>query len=138
MSLFGDEPLPEERGAAHCPTGAEKLDSPKALLDWKPTKKYYSIGEVALLFAMSSSSIRFWTTEFELKVRTTRKGDRLYTPEVIQQLRNIYHLLRESGFTIAGAKARLAQDAAFNDSQALRDALLKLRSQLLEIRNHLA
>ena len=70
-------------------------------------------------------------------MRTTRKGDRLYTPAAIQELRSIYHLVKERGFTIAGAKVQLQHDATIPESLDLRTALLRLRNQLLSIRNQL-
>jgi DNA-binding transcriptional MerR regulator len=70
-------------------------------------KNYYSIGETANMFKVRTSHIRFWTVQFAIKVRTTRKGDRLYTPENIELLRVIHHLVKVQGYTIAGAKSKL-------------------------------
>ena len=75
--------------------------------EWTGTKQYYTIGEVAEIFKVKTSHIRFWTNEFKIKVRTTKKGDRLFTEGQIRELRAIYHLVKERGFTLAGAKARL-------------------------------
>lgn len=137
LTLFGEEIVPEELGAARS-TGEARAPGHSSILEgWTPEKHYYSIGEVARLFGVRTSNIRYWTTEFNLKVRTTRKGDRLYTPEDIQQLRGIYHLVRERGFTIAGAKARLAEESAISERIELRAALLRLRNLVLDIRNQL-
>jgi DNA-binding transcriptional MerR regulator len=156
LTLFGDEMVPEEMqvapkvgpreprltaGKAERSTKEVTTTTPleTVILDgWKPQKQYYTIGEVAELFGVRTSHIRYWTTEFELKVRTTRKGDRLYTPAIIAELRTIYHLLKERGFTIPGAKARLkeAQKPSV-ETLDLRQALLQLRNQLLLIRNQL-
>ena len=105
---------------------------------WVADKQYYSIGEVANLFNVATSHIRFWTNEFALKVRTTRKGDRLYSPEQINELRVIYHLVKENGYTIAGAKARL-KDTKKAPAQAidLKQSLLQLRNKLVEIKNQI-
>jgi DNA-binding transcriptional MerR regulator len=108
------------------------------LQGWEPQKQYYTIGEVATLFKVNTSHIRFWTKEFNLKVRTTRKGDRLYTPEQVYELQRIYHLVKERGFTLAGAKAKLKEkktNAA--DSATLKQSLLKLKDQLLVVRKQL-
>lgn len=70
-------------------------------------------------------------------MRTTRKGDRLYPPAAILHLRNIYGLVKERGFTIAGARAELQSSAALPETVDLRQALLRLRNQLLLIRNEL-
>ena len=106
--------------------------------DWDGDKKYYSIGEVAALFKVKTSHIRFWTNEFKLKVRTTRKGDRLFTPEQIRELRAIHHLVKERGFTLTGAKAKLkAQNKMDVETIDLKQSLLHLRNKLLIIRNQL-
>jgi DNA-binding transcriptional MerR regulator len=156
LTLFGDEMIPEEmqvvpKVSAKDPQSGSPKDSPDSkqhdggtplgaviLAGWKPQKQYYTIGEVADLFGVRTSHIRYWTTAFELKVRTTRKGDRLYTPTIIAELRNIYHLVKERGFTIPGARAKLkeTQNTTINTLD-LRQALLQLRNQLLLIRNQL-
>ncbi len=106
--------------------------------DWKGDKKYYAIGEVADLFKVKTSHIRFWTNEFKLKVRTTRKGDRLFTPEQIRELRAIHHLVKERGFTLTGAKTKMkAQNKMDVETIDLKTSLLQLRNKLLTIRNQL-
>jgi DNA-binding transcriptional MerR regulator len=150
LTLFGDELIPEQiqgapkaAGKKHAkdpelPTGADHESSAGILAGWTPDKQYYTIGEVSTLFDVRTSHIRYWTTEFELKVRTTRKGDRLYTPANIDELRAIYHLLKERGFTIPGAKAMLGGSQKKTvDTLDLKQALLQLRNQLLTIRNEL-
>lgn len=143
VTLFGEEELvPENLQAAPKAaieparkTAAEKGPDWK---NWKPEKQYYSIGEVAKLFAVRTSHIRFWATEFGLKVRTTQKGDRLFTAQNITRLRAIYHLVKERGFTIPGAKARLKDGPGGSaDTLDLKQALLKLRNELSLIRNKL-
>ncbi len=104
--------------------------------DWEGDKKYYSIGEVAKIFNVRTSNIRYWTNEFALKVRTTRKGDRLYTPEQIKEIRTIYHLTKERGFTIAGAKGKLKESKKVSvQSVDLKDSLLQLRNKLVQLKN---
>lgn len=152
LTLFGDELIPEEIGGVPKPSAADTVNpeaepgaagedeasGPAILAGWKPEKQYYTIGEVAKLFNVRTSHIRFWTTAFELKVRTTRKGDRLYSPDAIGALRVIYHLVKERGFTIPGAKARLKETQKNPvDTLDLRQALLRLRNQLQAIRNEL-
>lgn len=163
LTLFGEEIQPEPAKAVGKPKAAphkgkqkeepavpaavtEELEIPAeinepitVLQGWQPEKQYYSIGEVAGLFAVRTSHIRFWTKEFGLKVRTTKKGDRLYTPEQIMQLRTIYHLLKEKRFTIKGAKAKLKENKKLSVSTpGIKQSLLHLRNRLLEIRNGLA
>ena len=104
--------------------------------DWQGDKKYYSIGEVADLFKVKTSHIRFWTNEFKLKVRTTRKGDRLFTPEQVKELRTIHHLVKERGFTLTGAKAKLKTENSIDvETIDLKRSLLQLRNKLVAIRN---
>jgi len=106
--------------------------------DWTGDKQYYTIGEVADLFRVKTSHIRFWTNEFKLKVRTTRKGDRLFTAEQIRELRAIHHLVKERGFTLMGAKAKLkSQNKMDVETIDLKQSLLQLRNKLLIIRNQL-
>jgi len=105
---------------------------------WDDQKQYYSIGEVANLFKVKTSNIRFWTKEFNMKVRTTRKGDRLYTPDQVREIRTIYHLVKEKKYTIGGARERLkTQKKVSEHTLDLRDSLLQLRNKLLTIRNQL-
>lgn len=104
--------------------------------DWSGDKQYYTIGEVAKIFEVRTSNIRYWTNEFALKVRTTRKGDRLYTPDQIKEIRTIYHLVKERGFTISGAKTKLKQSKKVSvDSVDLKDSLLQLRNKLVQLKN---
>lgn len=111
----------------------------EALTQWQGDKQYYTIGEVAGIFKVATSNIRFWTKEFEMKVRTTRKGDRLYTPEQVREINTIYHLVKERGFTISGAKAKLKENRKIAVQQVdLKKSLLVLRSKLLQIRKQLS
>lgn len=108
------------------------------LPEWKLDKKYYTIGEVAQLFAVNTSHIRFWTNEFKLKPRTTRKGDRLYSPKDIAELRLIHHLVKEKKHTIKGAREKLKSEK--NDVHKkldLKDSLINLRDTLLKIKEQL-
>jgi len=116
----------------------EEGPTPEILGDWKGEKQYYSIGEVATLFKVKTSNIRFWTNEFGLKVRTTRKGDRLYNPAQIAELKTIYSLVKESGYTIAGAKAKLrANKKAAVQNVDVKKSLLQLRNKLIQLRNQI-
>ncbi|MCC2546224.1 MerR family transcriptional regulator [Hymenobacter sp. BT175] len=73
-------------------------------------KQYFTIGEVAAQFNVAPSLIRFWETEFEeLRPRKSKKGNRLYTPADVETFRTIYHLVKERGYTIPGARDILKQ-----------------------------
>ena len=76
--------------------------------DKENLKRYYSIGEVAKMFEVSKSLIRFWENEFDfLKPHKNSKGDRRFTVDSIEQLNLIYELLKERGFTIEGARREI-------------------------------
>ena len=72
------------------------------------TKLYYSIGEVADMFNVNTSLIRFWEKEFTaLKPKKNNKGNRLFTPKEILKIHSIYVLVKENGYTLEGAKKAL-------------------------------
>ena len=76
-------------------------------------KIYFTIGEVAEMFNVNTSHIRFWSNEFDvIKPSTNKKGNRLYTQSDIENLRKIYHLVKEKGFTLKGAKHELKKMAS--------------------------
>src|ERR1041384_715073 len=71
-------------------------------------KLYYTIGEVAKMFDVNTSHIRFWSKEFDvIKPATNKKGNRLFTQSDIDNFKKIYHLVKEKGFTLKGAKVEL-------------------------------
>lgn len=71
-------------------------------------KLYFTIGEVAQMFNVNTSHIRFWSKEFEvIRPATNKKGNRLYTQSDIENFKRIYHLVKEKGFTLKGAKSEL-------------------------------
>ena len=71
-------------------------------------KMYYSIGEVADLFGVNTSLIRFWEKEFDvLKPKKKKKGNRLFTEKDLSNLRIIYHLVKERGYTLEGARKKM-------------------------------
>lgn len=104
-----------------------------------PEKRYYGIGEVAKAFKVNTSLIRFWEKEFDiLKPKKNAKGNRKFTPEDITNLKFIYHLVKERGFTLEGAKTHLKEEK----QQALSkfeiiDKLKSIKAQLLKIKSQL-
>ena len=80
-----------------------------------PTEKlFYKISEAAEMFSVNISAIRFWEKEFEiLKPKKNKKGNRLFTPKDIKNLKIIHHLLKERGFTVEGAKKKLKENEYF-------------------------
>ena len=81
-------------------------------LNNKPTEKlFYKISEVAEMFNVNISAVRFWEKEFDiLNPHKNKKGNRLFTPKDIKNIQIIYHLLKERGFTVEGAKKKLKEN----------------------------
>lgn len=102
-------------------------------------KLYYSIGEVAEIFNVAPSLIRFWESEFDLiKPKKNRKGNRQFTKEDIDNVRTIYHLVKEKGFTLQGAKEMLRNDSnSVKDKIELIDSLKNVRRFLVELRERI-
>ncbi|SDR98258.1 DNA-binding transcriptional regulator, MerR family [Formosa sp. Hel1_31_208] len=104
-----------------------------------PEKRYYGIGEVAKAFNVNTSLIRFWEKEFDvLQPKKNAKGNRKFTPEDIKNLKFIYHLVKERGFTLEGAKTHLKEDKKqsldkfqiINKLEGIKAQLIKIKSQL--------
>ena len=102
-------------------------------------KLYYSIGEVAEIFNVAPSLIRFWESEFEIiKPKKNRKGNRQFTKEDIENVKTIFHLVKEKGFTLQGAKEMLRNDTqSVRDKMEMIDSLRKVRGFLIELREKL-
>lgn len=102
------------------------------------SKQYYSIGEVATMFHVNTSLIRFWENEFDiLEPRKNRKGDRFFKPSDIRNLQMIYDLLRRRKFTIEGAKDFIKKDKQSKEKYQMVQSLQKLRGFLSELRANL-
>ena len=101
-------------------------------------KMYYPIGAVADMFKVNQSLIRFWENEFDiLKPKKNGKGDRLFRPEDVKNLKMIYHLLRERKYTIEGAKDFLKNNKKAEQKFAMIESLKKLKSFLNELKANL-
>ncbi len=101
-------------------------------------KMYYSISSVAEMFKVNQSLIRFWENEFDiLKPKKNGKGDRLFRPEDIKNLKLIYHLLRERKYTIEGAKDFLKKNKRANEKYAMIESLKKIQGFLNELKANL-
>lgn len=102
-------------------------------------KLYYSIGEVAEMFNVAPSLIRFWETEFEIiQPKKNRKGNRQFTREDIDNVKLIFHLVKEKGFTLQGAKEMVKGDSvALRDKMEVIDSLRNIRKFLQELRENL-
>ena len=108
-------------------------------LDLSPDKRYYSIGELAKAFNVNASLIRFWDKEFDiLKPRKNAKGNRMFTPEDVKNLQLIFHLVKERGFTLEGAKTHLKEGQKKTlDKFEIINKLEGIKAQLLNIKNEL-
>ena len=104
-----------------------------------PEKRYYGIGEVAKAFNVNTSLIRFREKEFDIiKPKKNAKGNRKFTPEDIKSLKFIYHLVKERGFTLEGAKTHIKEDKqdALNNFEiitkleGIKAKLIKIKTQL--------
>jgi DNA-binding transcriptional MerR regulator len=101
-------------------------------------KQYYSMGEVAGIFQVNHSLLRFWENEFDIiQPRKNRKGDRYFRPIDVKNLHLIYHLLRQRKYTIEGAKDFLKNNKKADEKfetvrklQQLKDFLLELKATL--------
>lgn len=107
-------------------------------IDQNLTKLYYSIGEVAEMFEVSNSLIRYWETEFKvLKPSKNKKGDRRFMVKDIRTLEKIYTLVKERGFTLEGAKKELKSKPKTNISEEVISKLKKTKSKLEELMKNL-
>lgn len=98
-------------------------------------RQYYAIGEVAEMFHVNASLLRYWETEFDiLQPRKNRKGDRHFRPVDIKNLQLIHDLLRRRKLTIEGAKDFLKRNKKSQERFELIQSLQKIRSFLLEIK----
>lgn len=93
----------------------------------KIEKKYFSIGEVAFMFKVAPSLIRFWEKEFDiLKPQKNRKGNRQFTKDDIENFRLIFHLVKEKGHTLQGAKEMLKEKNSKKEEKEKLDLIFRL------------
>jgi DNA-binding transcriptional MerR regulator len=104
-----------------------------------PEKRYYGIGELAKAFDVNASLIRFWDKEFdEINPKKNAKGDRMFRPDDVKVLQMIYHLVKERGFTLEGAKIHLKEGKKKTlDNFEIINKLEGIKNQLLEIKKGL-
>ena len=102
-------------------------------------KLFYSIGEVAKKYKVNVSLIRFWEKEFDiLKPKKNKKGNRMFTKTDMDNLNIIFHLVKERGFTLDGAKKKLKENKQDTiDNIAIINKLKEIRSFLTELREEL-
>jgi DNA-binding transcriptional MerR regulator len=110
-------------------------------------KLYYTIGEVAEMFHVNTSLVRFWEKEFEvIKPKKNKKGNRLFTPEDIDNFKVIFNLVKEQGLTLEGAKKYLKENRKsvkheFKSEKTqfyvIESKLHSIKNTLLDLRNKL-
>ncbi|MEO8147766.1 MAG: MerR family transcriptional regulator [Bacteroidia bacterium] len=100
---------------------------------------FYSIGDVAKMFNVNTSLIRFYENEFDiLKPAKNQKGNRFFTPKDVESFKIIFHLVKDLGFTLEGAKKKLTEDKTeVMSDHELRETLTRLRSFLVELKEKL-
>ncbi|MFO7656390.1 MAG: MerR family transcriptional regulator [Bacteroidales bacterium] len=105
----------------------------------KVEKLYYSIGEVAKIFNVNTSLIRFWEKEFDvIKPKKNKKGNRFFTQQDIDNFHLIYHLVKEKGMTLNGAKKKIKENKEdTQDNFEVIKSLNEIKGLLLEIRDSL-
>jgi DNA-binding transcriptional MerR regulator len=103
------------------------------------SKIYYSIGEVSKMFDVNTSLIRFWEKEFDIiKPKKNKKGNRLFTKKDVANFHVIFHLVKEKGFTLEGAKKKLKEnkDSTIKNAEIVQ-SLQKIKGFLLELKEEL-
>lgn len=102
-------------------------------------KHFYTIGEVAEMFGVNTSLIRFWEKNFDsIKPQKNKKGNRLFTKEAVEEIRLVYHLVKERGMTLKGAQQKIKENRTDTVQEHLVVKQLKtIREMLVEIKNEL-
>jgi len=106
----------------------------------KETKKlFYKIGEVAKELDVNVSLIRFWEKEFDIiKPKKNKKGNRLFTQKDFDNLKTIYFLVKERGYTLDGAKRKIKENKTENnDNLSIIRHLKEIRKFLVELKEQL-
>ena len=102
-------------------------------------KLYYTIGEVSKMFDVNTSLIRFWEKEFDIiKPKKNKKGNRLFTQIDVNNFHIIYHLVKERGYTLNGAKTKLTENKEdtvknieiIKSLKSMKEFLLEIKEQL--------
>ncbi|WHF52555.1 MerR family transcriptional regulator [Chryseobacterium gotjawalense] len=103
-----------------------------------PDKLYYSIGEVSKAFDVNASLIRYWEQEFPIiKPKKNKKGNRYFTPEDIKNLKIIYHLVKEKGYTLDGARIALTTNSKISETVSMIDRLQFVKAELQKLKESL-
>ena len=103
------------------------------------SKLYYTMGEVTKMFEVNASQIRFYEREFDiLQPKKNKKGNRLFSAEDVQNLKVIFHLVKEKGYTLQGAREYLKSNKSeIKENQKVIDSLERLKQFLIEVKEQL-
>ena len=109
------------------------------LKEQETVKLYYSIGEVATIFKVNTSLIRFWEKEFDvIKPSKNKKGNRMFTQKDVDNFHLIFNLVKERGFTLDGAKQYLKENkGGATSGHEMIKSLNHLKDFLLELKKGL-
>ncbi len=102
-------------------------------------KRYFSIGEVADYLGVNASLVRFWEKEFDsLNPKKGKSGNRMYSHADLTELKAIYHLVKERGYTLEGARNKLKTERQATEKKLeIVSKLKRLRSALENLNNQL-
>ncbi len=105
-----------------------------------PEKVYYRINELAQAFEVKPSLLRYWEKEFSflIKPKKNNKGERLFTKKDVENFKTIFHLVKENGYTLEGAKKKLRSSRQkLNKNLSVIDRLEKIKAELIKIKENL-
>ncbi len=104
----------------------------------KREKLFYSIGEVADMLGEQTSAVRYWEKEFDIiKPRKNKKGNRLFTPSDVDNLKIIHYLLKKRGMTIAGVKKKMSDNPQdVRNNHKVIESLQRIKDTLIDIRDN--
>ena len=102
-------------------------------------KKYFTIGDVAKKFKVATSLIRYWEQEFEnINPKKNSKGNRKYTKDDIKEVEIVYHLVKEKGYTLNGARELINKNRSqTEENKDALQSLKKVRDFLFELKENL-
>ncbi len=102
-------------------------------------KLLYSMGEVTEMFDVNASLIRYWESKFDcIKPHKNKKGNRMFTPSDVENLKLIYHLVKEKGMTLEGAnKTMKGRGKSVQREISILERLQNIRAMLVEVRESL-
>jgi DNA-binding transcriptional MerR regulator len=102
-------------------------------------KLYFTIGDVAKKFGVATSLIRYWEQEFEnIRPKKNSRGNRKYTKEDVKEIETVYHLVKEKGYTLQGARELIdSRKSEVENQKDILDSLNKVKQFLIELKQEL-